>query len=315
MRLFVTGGAGFIGSNLAERLLAEGHSVTVYDDLSAGCRSFLPEKEGEAFRFIQADLLSLDVLTEAIKGHDAVFHLAANSDIIESRRSSDLDLRLGTIATYNVLEAMRRADIKQIIFSSSSVIYGEPSVVPTPEDYGPLLPISLYGASKLACEALISAFCHNFDFQAWMFRFANICGRHGTHGVLIDFIRKLEKDPSRLTVLGDGKQAKPYLHVSDCVDGILFGWHHAEEAVNYFNLGCEGNTNVTRIAHLLLETMQLEGVRLEYTGGARGWVGDVPQVQLDCRKLQKLGWKASMSSDGAVQRACGELVRELQCRP
>jgi len=315
MRLFVTGGAGFIGSNLAERLIAEGHSVTVYDDLSAGRRSFLPEKEGESFRFIQADLLSLDVLTEAIKGHDAIFHLAANSDIIESRRSSDLDLRLGTIATYNVLEAMRRADIKQIIFSSSSVIYGEPSVVPTPEDYGPLLPISLYGASKLACEALVSAFCHNFDFQAWMFRFANICGRHGTHGVLIDFIRKLEKDPSRLTVLGDGKQAKPYLHVSDCVDGILFGWHHAEEPVNYFNLGCEGNTNVTRIAHFLLETMQLEGVRLEYTGGARGWVGDVPQVQLDCRKLQKLGWKASMSSDGAVQRACEELVRELQCRP
>ena len=314
VRLFVTGGAGFIGSNLTERLIAEGHAVTVYDNLSNGSRAFLPKAEGETFRFVEADLLSLDVLTEAIQNHDAVFHLAANSDITESRRQSDLDLRLGTIATYNVLEAMRRTGLRQLIFSSSSVVYGEPSIVPTPEDYGPLFPISLYGASKLSCEALISAFCHNYDFQAWIFRFANICGRHGTHGVLVDFIRKLKHNSGSLQVLGDGKQAKPYLHVDDCVDGILFGWNRSKDQLNYFNLGCEGNTNVTKIARMLLDAMGLENVPLEYTGGARGWIGDVPQVRLDCKKLEQAGWRARMSSDEAVKLACEQLVSELACK-
>lgn len=169
MRVFVTGGAGFVGSNLVERLIADGHDVTAYDNLSVGSRFFLQSCEAQpGFRFIEADLLDLATLCQSIAGHDAVFHLAANSDITASRLQSDLDLRLGTIATYNVLEAMRRSNIRKIVFSSSSVIYGEPSIVPTPEDYGPLLPISLYGASKLACEGLISAFCHNFDFQAWI---------------------------------------------------------------------------------------------------------------------------------------------------
>ena len=226
-----------------------------------------------------------------------------------SRLQSDLDLRLGTIATYNVLEAMRRSDIRKIVFSSSSVIYGEPSIVPTPENYGPLLPISLYGASKLACEGLISAFCHNFDFQAWIFRFANVCGRHGTHGVIVDFIRKLERNVHRLEILGDGEQSKPYLHVSECVDGILFGWRKAESQLNCFNLGCSGGTRVVHIAEMLLKALNLHDAKIVCTGGARGWIGDVPQVRLDCAKLETLGWKARMTSDEAVRLATVEAGR------
>ena len=315
MRALVTGGAGFIGSNLVERLLAEGHSVTVYDDLRGGSREFLRESESNPrFRFVQADLLDLDQLVEATAGHEVVFHLAANSNIIQSRSQSDLDLRLGTLASYNVLEAMRRVGVSQIIFSSSSVVYGEPTVVPTPEDHGPLFPISLYGASKLACEGLISAFCHNYGFQAWIFRFANICGRHGTHGAIVDFIRKLQSNPRRLDVLGDGNQAKPYLHVRECVDGMLFGWQHSGDQLNYFNLGCQGSTRASRIAQMVLEAMELTAAKIVYSGGERGWVGDVPQVRLDCIKLALLGWTANLSSDDAVKLATEELVEELTCK-
>ena len=196
MRAFVAGGAGFVGSNLVERLLAQGSEVTVFDDFSRGAIDNLRNcLSCQGFHLIEEDLLNLEALERAMSGHGVVFHMAANSDILEGARQTDTDLRLGTLATYNVLEAMRRTAIRQIVFASSSTVYGEPSVMPTPEDYGPLFPISLYGASKLACEGLISAFCHNFDFQAWIFRFANICGRHGPDGVLTDFIHKLHADP------------------------------------------------------------------------------------------------------------------------
>jgi len=316
MRILVTGGAGCIGSNLAERLLGEGHTVIALDNLSAGSRTFLSECEQMArFRFICADLLNFAALREAMADVEVVFHLAANSDITQSRLQTDLDLRLGTLATFNVLEAMRLAGVSKIIFSSSSVVYGEPTVMPTPEDYGPLFPISFYGASKLAAEALISAYCRNFGFQAWIYRFANICGRHGTHGVIVDFIRKLQRDPSRLQVLGDGKQAKPYLHVGECVDGMLYGWQHSTAALNYFNLGCDGSTSVTRLAQFLLDAMDLKGAEIVCTGGQRGWSGDVPQVRLDCGKLERMGWKAKLTSDAAVKLAVAELVKELNCRP
>ena len=315
MRILVTGGAGFIGSNLAEKLLVEGHQVTIVDNLSGGKREFLASCfKRQNFRFFQEDLLNLERLTGIVAGHDAVFHLAANSNIPEGRRLSDIDLRLGTLATYNVLEAMRRNRIRQIVFASSSVVYGEPSVIPTPEDYGPLFPISLYGASKLACEGLISAFCHNYDFQAWIFRFANICGRHGTHGVMVDFIHRLERDNRQLEILGDGYQAKPYLHVSECVNGILYVWERAKDQVNFFNLGCEGATNTRRIAEFVLDALDLKGVRLSFTGGQRGWPGDVAQVRLDCRRLASFGWTAKLSSDEAVRKAAAELVEELTCK-
>lgn len=315
MRIVITGGAGFIGSNLAERLLREDHSVTVIDNLSAGSLDNLSQcLPSPKFRFVQQDLLDLPALEPAVDGHDAVFHLAANSDIPGGRRHTDIDLRLGTLATYNVLEAMRRTAVRQIVFSSTSAVYGEPAVAPTPEEYGPLFPISLYGASKLACEGLIAAFCHNYGFQAWILRFANICGRHGTHGAIVDFIQKLQRGQRPLEVLGDGNQAKPYLHVSECLDGMLYAWQNAAGQLSCFNLGCESATSVRRIAELLLATMGLDDAGLAFTGGLRGWPGDVPQVRLDCSRLRRLGWAARFNSDEAVRRATIELAEELTCR-
>jgi UDP-glucose 4-epimerase len=316
MRIVVTGGAGFVGSNLAERLLNDGHQVTVVDNLSGGSLDFLGGcLANSRFRFEQQDLLNLDALPGIFEGHDAVFHLAANSNIPEGRRKSDIDLRLGTLATYNVLEAMRRAGVKEIAFSSSSVVYGEPVVTPTPEDYGPLLPISLYGASKLACEGLVSAFCHNYGFQAWVYRFANICGPHTTHGILFDFMRKLRTNPRQLEILGDGRQAKPYLHVSECVDGMLYLWRQVRDRqLICCNLGCPGATNTDAIARFVVDAMELRGVEFHHTGGPRGWPGDVSQVRLDCARLNSLGWAAKHSSDEAIRLAACEVVQELTCR-
>ena len=312
MNILLTGGSGFVGSNLAERLLADGHHVTVFDDLSAGKLEFLREcRASDRFCFVHGDLLVPGEIRQAVRGQDVVFHLAANSDIEKGRRESDRDLRLGTLATFNTLDAMRDAGVKQLVFSSSSVVYGEPKQIPTPEDYGPLLPISLYGASKLACEGLISAFAHNYGIQSWIFRFANICGRHGTHGAIVDFINKLRATPRRLEVLGDGKQAKPNLHVSECVDGMIHGWQHARDDVNYFNLGCEGATPTDDIARYVIAALGLHDVDVVHTGGARGWPGDVPQVRLDVTKMKRLGWRAKMTSNEAVERACRELAAEL----
>ena len=312
MKVLITGGAGFVGSNLAERLLGDGHRVTVFDDLSAGSLEFLRDcRANEAFCFVKGDLLEPEEIRSAVRGHDVVFHLAANSDIEKGRRESDRDLRLGTLATFNTLDAMRLEGVKQLVFSSSSVVYGEPTQIPTPEDYGPLLPISLYGASKLACEGLISAFAHNYGIQSWIFRFANICGRHGTHGAIVDFIKKLRANPRRLEVLGDGRQAKPNLHVSECVDGMVYGRQHSRDDVNYFNLGCEGATSADDIAGYVIAALGLDDVDVAHTGGARGWPGDVPQVRLDCSKMERLGWRATLTSNQAVERACRELVQEL----
>ena len=312
MNVLITGGAGFVGSNLADRLLADGHRVTVFDDLSAGSLEFLRDcSKSQGFCFVQGDLLDPDAIRNAVRGQDVVFHLAANSDIEKGRQESDRDLRLGTLATFNTLDAMRDRGVRQLVFSSSSVVYGEPSVIPTPEDYGPLFPISLYGASKLACEGLISAFAHNYGIQSWIFRFANICGRHGTHGAIVDFIKKLRANPRRLEVLGDGRQAKPNLHVSECVDGIVYGWTHAREQVNHFNLGCAGATSADDIAAYVIAALGLRDVEMVHTGGSRGWPGDVPQVRLDCSKMERLGWRARLTSNQAVERACHELAAEL----
>lgn len=312
MNVLITGGAGFVGSNLAERLLADGHRVTVFDDLSAGSLEFLRDcRTHTEFCFIEGDLLEPDQIGKAVRGQDVVFHLAANSDIDKGRSESDRDLRLGTLATFNTLDAMRANGVRQLVFSSSSVVYGEPTQIPTPEDYGPLLPISLYGASKLACEGLISAFAHNYGIQSWIFRFANICGRHGTHGAIVDFIRKLRANPGQLQVLGNGRQAKPNLHVSECVDGMVYGWQHARDEVNYFNLGCEGATSADDIARSVIAALELRDVQIVHTGGERGWPGDVPQVRLDCTKMERIGWRAKLTSNQAVERASRELAREL----
>jgi UDP-glucose 4-epimerase len=311
MRYFVTGGAGFIGSHLVDRLIQEG-DVTVYDNLSSGKIEFISHHFGKTnFDFIQEDLLELELLKEAIKDHEVVFHLAANPDARLGIEDTSLDLKQETLATYNVMEAMRENGIKKIVFSSSGTIYGETPIIPLPENYGPLLPISLYGAGKLASEALITAFCHTFDLQCWIYRFANIVGRRGTHGVIFDFIHKLKRNSNELEILGDGTQEKPYLSVEDCVEGMLFGFKNSNERVNFFNLGCESTTNVSSIAKMVVEEMGLENVKFEYTGGDRGWPGDVPQVRFDTKKMERLGFKPQVSSDQAVRRAIKFMIEEI----
>lgn len=313
MRCFVTGGAGFIGSYLVDRLIIEGNQVTVFDNLSSGRKEFIEHHiERDNFRLIEADLLDLDKLKEATRGHEVVFHLAANPEARLGIEDTELDLKQETIATYNVLEAMRANGINKIVFSSSGCIYGETSVVPLPEDYGPVLPISLYGAGKVASEGLISAFCGTFEMQAWIFRLANVVGSRATHGVIFDFIQKLKRNPRELEILGDGKQCKPYLHVEDCIDGVLFGFRNSHDKVNVLNLGCSTATDVTTIAMMLVNEMGLENVNFRYTGGDRGWPGDVPQVRFNVEKMNKLGWEAKYTSDQAVRRAIkGILGRPL----
>ncbi len=309
MKAFVTGGAGFIGSHLVDRLLKEKNKVTVFDNLSSGETKYIQHhKNDKNFNFIESDLLDLDSVKKSIKNHDVVFHIAANPFVRLGEKQTRLDLEQGPIATYNLLESMRLNDIKKIVFSSSSVVYAETPPIDIPETYGPTLPISLYGAAKLACEGLISSFCGTFDFQAWIYRFANVVGIRGTHGVIVDFIKKLRKNPGELEILGDGRQQKPYLHVKELVDGILYGFKHSNEQINLFNLGVDSNTTVTRIAEMLVEEMNLSNVKFNYTGGRRGWAGDVPRFQLSTEKMKKLGWKAKLSSDEAVRKAIRETL-------
>ncbi len=309
MKAFITGGAGFIGSHLVDKLIKRGDSVTVIDNLSSGNKDFIKQHlDNSEFSFIEGDILDLDLLKHEIKGHDVVFHIAANPFVRLGEKQTRLDLEQGAIATYNILESMRINNIDKIIFSSSSVVYGETPPIDILEMFGPTLPISLYGAGKLAGEGLISAFCGTFGFKAWIYRFANIVGIRGTHGVIVDFIDKLNKNPEELEILGDGKQQKPYLYVSDVVDAIVFGLNNSKDQINLFNIGCDSNTTVTRIAEMVVDEMGLEDVEFKYTGGKRGWAGDVPRFQLSTEKLSELGWKARYTSDEAVRKAIRDIL-------
>jgi UDP-glucose 4-epimerase len=317
VKIVLTGAAGFIATNLLPRLLEAGDEVSGIDNFFLGKREFVERSAGNPnFFFHEFDLLHREKLIELFEQvrPDLVWHLAANSDISYGTKYTDFDLKGGTLATYNVLEAMRLAGTKQLIFSSSGSIYGEPKVMPTPEDYGPILPISLYAASKVASETLITAFANNYGIRSWIYRFGNIAGPFPTHGVIHDFVLKLRRDPTRLEILGDGKQSKPYVHVEDCLDGMMFGYAHAKEIVNCYNLAVPGATSVNEIARWTIEAMGLDPkeVRLEYTGGSRGWPGDVPQVRLDTRRMEALGWKPKMSSAEAVRRAIRETVEQLR---
>jgi len=221
-----------------------------------------------------------------------------------------VDLEQNTIATYNMLECARRADVKSFVFSSTSTIYGRAKVIPTPEDYGPCLPISLYGASKLACEGLVSAYAELYGIKAWIYRFANIVGHRSTHGILFDLVQKLNTSRKVLEVLGDGKQKKSYLLVEECVDGMIYGFKHAKDTVNYFNLGAADQTAVKRIVEILIEETRLRNVKVKYTGGESGWKGDVPVFLLSNKKMAKLGWKPKHNSEEAVREAASIVVRE-----
>ena len=308
MRVFVTGGAGFIGSHLVDALMGKGYVVTVYDNLSSSRMDFIEHHVGKKnFSFIEADLLDQKKLRECLEGYDVVFHLAANPDVRLGVEKPDV-AKQDIIATYNLLDVMRLKNVKRIVFSSSSTVYGETPPIPLSEDYGPLLPISVYGAAKLASEGLVSSFCHTFDMQAWIFRFANVVGLRCTHGVIFDFINKLRKNPKELEILGDGRQRKSYLYVSDCVDGMLFGFENAKDQINLFNLGSDGATEVNRIAEMVVDEMKLKDVRFKYTGGKRGWKGDVPRFQFDISKIKKLGWMPRYDSDDAVRMAINDLL-------
>jgi UDP-glucose 4-epimerase len=287
------------------------NEVTIYDNLSSGKEEHVSHHfKNKSFKFVKADLLDFDRVVKEMKGHDTVWHIAANPDIRKGTESSRYDLEQNTLVTYNVLEAARRNGINSVVFSSTSTIYGPAKVIPTPEDYGPCLPISLYGASKLACEGLVSAYSSLYGIKAWIFRFANIIGKRSTHGILPDLVDKLNRDRSRLEVLGDGNQRKSYLLVEETVEGMLFGFEKAKDQLNYFNLGSSDQITVRRIVEILVEEAGLRSTKIEYTGGECGWKGDVPRFLLSPEKMMGLGWKAKHSSEEAVRIAAKLVVNE-----
>ncbi len=308
----VTGGAGFIGSHLVDALVERGESVRVLDNFSSGRASFLARHEGNgAVEVLTGDLLDRDAVIGAMKGIEVVHHMAANPDIRLGVDITDTDLKQGTIATYNVLEAMRLSGVDRISFASSSAVYGEAELMPTPETYGPILPISLYGASKLASEALISSWVGTFGAQGYIHRFANIVGPRGTHGVIFDFIHKLKKDATRLEVLGNGEQEKSYMSANDCVRSMMHIMDTDNGAANLYNLGTGDTCSVSRIAEIVIEESGLEGVTIEYTGGERGWAGDVPKTYLNVDKLLETGFEPSAMSETAVRETARALIGEI----
>lgn len=301
-KVFLTGAAGFIGSNLADRLLSLGHQVVGYDNFSTGQERFLANAgENANFELVRADLLDLETLRNAMRGCDFVFHLAANADVRFGADHPRRDLDQNTIATWNVLDAMRSLEIRRIAFSSTGSVYGESTVIPTPEDCPFPVQTSLYGASKLAAEGLIAAYCESFGMQAYVFRFVSILGERYSHGHVFDFYQQLLHDSRHLQILGNGGQRKSYLYIQDCVDAILTAIVQATDKVNLFNLGtdeyCEVNQSVAWICENLGVTP-----KLEYSGGDRGWIGDNPFIFLDCARIRALGWKPQLSIREAVVR-------------
>jgi UDP-glucose 4-epimerase len=317
-RILVSGGAGCIGSDLATALLSRGHEVVVLDNLSSGKEEHIaPLRDDPRFRFIRGDLLDSDTVDEAVLGVDMVYHLAANPDVkFTVGDPTDKDLEQNTLATYQVLEGMRRHGVKRLAFSSTSAIYGVSERQPIPED-SPTRPISLYGATKLSCEAMIGAFQHLFGMDCWIFRFANVVGskvRKSGRTVVGDFIDKLRRDPTRLEVLGDGRQAKSYLLSEECVEAMLFAVERAPQGLHIFNLGCADNLSVRRIADMVVEAMGLENVRYEFTGGEGGWPGDVPRYVLDVTAINRLGWRARRTSEEAMALAIRSTLAGT-CKP
>lgn len=302
MRMIVTGAAGFIGSSIVDRFLSLGCLVIGVDNFSTGQRRFLGRAlESPNFKLFEVDLLDIASLNEAFAGGDAVLHLAANADVRFGTDHPRKDLEQNTIATYNVLEAMRANGIKKIAFSSTGSVYGDSLVLPTPEN-GPFpVQTSLYGASKAAGEGLIAAYCEGFGFQSWIFRFVSILGERYTHGHVFDFYQKLKTDPTRLSVLGNGKQRKSYLYVQDCIDAILLAMEKATDKVNIFNLGVDGYCEVNDSIGWICKELGVQPT-LEYSGGDRGWIGDNPFIFLDTKKIQSLGWKPKYGiQDGVVK--------------
>jgi len=316
-RILVTGGAGFIGGHVVDELMKSDAYVTVLDNLSSGRKANIERwLRFPSFTFIEGDCLKPRDVREAVERNEFVFHLAANAEVRRGAENTRVDLEQNLLATYTVLEAMRRSETcKRIAFTSTSTVYGEPTRFPTPEDYGPLLPISLYGASKLACEALISAYARTFGLKAIIYRLANIVGARSHHGVIWDFTRKLHQNPERLEILGDGRQAKSYLLVDDCIEAMLFALRETKEPVEVYNIGSEDQVSVTAIAHTVAAIMDARNVTFEYAAtaeGGRGWVGDIKTMLLDVSKLKRLGWSPKHTSLESVRAAAKQALLELE---
>lgn len=310
MNYVVTGSAGFLGSNLVDRLLQDGHTVVGYDNFSTGRPEFLREaRRSSNFRQIRGDALDLDTLRQAMLGADLVFHLAANADVRHGLEHPSKDLQQNTVATFNVLEAMRENEVRRIAFSSTGSIYGEPDIFPTPEACPFPVQTSLYGASKLAGEALIQAYCTGYAMQGYIFRFVSILGERYTHGHVFDFYKKLLDNPQEIEVLGNGKQRKSYLYVQDCVDAMITAVDHpqAQASVNIFNLGADEYCKVDDSLDWICERLGLDPIR-RYTGGERGWIGDSPFIFVDCSKIRALGWRPKLTIRQSVERTLDYLI-------
>lgn len=311
MKYFVTGGAGFVGSNVVDRLLCLGNQVVVYDNLSTGQMDFLSSATtNPGFVFVKGDVLDLPALTDAMRECDFVFHFAANADVRFGTEHPRKDLEQNTIASFNVLEGMRANGIQGIAFSSTGSIYGEPEVFPTPEHAPFPVQTSLYGASKLAGEGLIQAYCEGFGVRGFIFRFVSILGERYTHGHVFDFYKQLREHPDHLDVLGDGNQRKSYLYVQDCVDAMLWAIEKASARVNIFNLGTDEYCSVKNSIGWITQELGLEP-QINYSGGKRGWIGDSPFIFLDCSKIRTLGWTPKLS----IQQGIVHTLRYLRSNP
>ena len=314
--VLVTGGAGFIGSHSVDALMSSGNEVVVLDNLSSGRLENIAKWLNDSnFRFVRGDMLDPHGIGEALNGCEVVFHLAANPEVKVGSVKPSVHFRQNVLATYNLLEILRkRGDVKVFVFASSSTVYGEADV-PTRED-AVLKPISVYGASKLACEALITAYAHSYGFRALIYRLANVVGPRSKHGVIVDFIRKLREKPGELEILGDGTQRKSYLYVTDCVEAFLLGLDKAHGRVDVFNVGSEDQVDVLTIAKIVSEEMELNNVNFRVTGGVdggRGWVGDVKNMLLDVSKIKGLGWKPRYNSAEAVRLTVKEMLHDGAC--
>lgn len=313
MKYFVTGGTGFIGSALVKQLIKNNHKIIVYDNLSSGNLNFLDDfKKNTNFQFIKGDILDSKKLEKSMKNCDFVFHLAANPDIRQGTMNKRLDLNINTIGTINVLDAMSKNKISKLAFTSSSTVFGLPSEYPTDENYGPSLPISLYGASKLACEAYISSYAYLFNIKSWIFRLANITGKPATHGIIFDFSKKIKKNKKTLVVLGDGNQEKSYLTNTLLVDAMLFVIKKTQKTNNsifVYNLGNDDKIKIRQIAKLFVKELGY-GTKLTFTGGKGGWKGDVPKMYLSNKKLKHLGWKPTLTSKECILEAIRSIKPE-----
>ena len=306
-RFFVTGAAGFIASNLVDRLLEEGVSVVCYDNFSTGLDENLEQaRSNRNFELIEGDVLDLPALTEAMAGSDFVFHLAANADVRFGTLHPIKDLEQNTIATFNVLEAMRANHMKKIAFSSTGSIYGEPDLFPTPEDAPFPVQTSMYGASKLACEGLIQAYCEGFGYRGWIFRFVSILGERYSHGHVFDFYKRLLTDPNHLHVLGNGRQRKSYLYIQDCIDAMFTAIEKGTDNVNIFNLGTDEYCEVNHSIGWITEHLGLDPA-LSYEGGERGWIGDSPFIFLDCSRIRALGWRPKLTIQEGIIKTLAHL--------